>query len=183
MIDPRLAMPTFLATIAITFVTGGLGNHWYRKQVNALAADQSLGLAELEQKGGVSVPAVWISVAATVLLIILSGALAVMRQPGPAPLPSPAPAPAAPATAGDKPAEGGQAAAAPATFDASFFVGRWSDEGNCKQPLRILRRRPLHRRRRRLRLLEPGGQSAVAGRRAAAARWSRSSRSIRTASR
>jgi len=129
MIDPRLALPTFWASIAITFVTGALGNHWYRKQVQALAGNPGLSVAELEKQGGVSMPAAWIAIGIVVILPLLSGALTTMWKAGPAPAPQPASAPAAPATAGGKPVNGDQAAAP--LLDRDYLIGRWSDDGNC----------------------------------------------------
>jgi len=139
-VEPRLGMATFLLTIAITFVTGTFGNHLYRKQVTALAADPSLDRAGLEKRGGVSMPALWGTIGATLVLVLLMGVIAIRQMPVP-PAPPPAPAPDAGGSGGDKPVDGGgQAGNAGTTgnggtgaamLDRNYLVGRWTDDGNC----------------------------------------------------
>jgi len=132
---PRLGMATFLLTIAITFATGTFGNYLYRKQVNALAGDVSLDRAELAKRGGVSMPALWGTIAATLLLILIAGAIAARQVPVQPPAP---PGPGPGASGGDKPADGGgqagdagNAGAGSAMLDRDYLVGRWTDDGNC----------------------------------------------------
>jgi hypothetical protein len=131
LLDParnlRLFQVTMLALVGMSFVTGGWGNMFYRRQIDRrVAATAGMGrdeaLAKLRKEGGTSVPGLVISIVATVLLslvvsfmmLLASGKLPV----GPAPAPDPAPAPA-PAPAG------------PPALDEAYLVGRWSDSGDC----------------------------------------------------
>lgn len=75
----RLAM---LISIGLSFVTGGFGNHLYRKQVARLVAEAP-SLDRLRERGGVSKQAVTIAVAifaVLMLLVILGTALALQQK-------------------------------------------------------------------------------------------------------
>ncbi len=82
---PALLKASWLASIAVTFVTGTFGNHLYKKHILKLIADTShLGrpaqIEALESRGGVSNVALWISIAVVGLLTLLIGAGAVVNE-------------------------------------------------------------------------------------------------------
>jgi hypothetical protein len=82
---PALLKASWLASIAVTFVTGTFGNHLYKKHILKLIADTShLGrpaqLEALESRGGVSKAALWISFAVVGLLALLIGLAAVGNE-------------------------------------------------------------------------------------------------------
>ena len=89
-----------LLNVAVTFVTGTYGNHLYKKQTLKLIGDTSvLGRAEqieaVENRGGVSKAALWISiflVASVTVLLVLAAQINCCR-PVPQPLPVPQPQP------------------------------------------------------------------------------------------
>lgn len=73
---PTVGRITLFLSIGITFLTGAFGSHLYRKQVARLVAetaslDQPAAIEALRRRGGVSVPAVAISIAVVVLLTLL----------------------------------------------------------------------------------------------------------------
>lgn len=82
--NPDFGRVSLLLTIALTFVTGAFGTHWYRKQVQRLVAETSAlprdaQVAALQQRGGVSPTAVWILVGLGVVFVVI-GVAAAMQQ-------------------------------------------------------------------------------------------------------
>lgn len=82
---PALLKASWLASIAVTFVTGTFGNHLYKKHILKLIADTAhLGrpaqLEALASRGGISKVALWISIAVVVLLALLIGLAAVGNE-------------------------------------------------------------------------------------------------------
>ncbi len=77
-----------LLNVAVTFVTGTFGNHLYKKQILKLIADTSVlarpaQIEAVESRGGVSKPAMWISiflVAAMTILLVLAAVAEMRRQ-------------------------------------------------------------------------------------------------------
>ena len=86
--SPALGKATLLLSIGLTFVTGSFGNWLYRKQISGLVAgtadlDQATAVDRLKSRGGVSVPALVISIAVVVLLtliMVLAAAIAIQQQ-------------------------------------------------------------------------------------------------------
>ena len=76
---PETTKLTLVLSIALSFVTGGYGNHLYRQQVARIAADRP-NQEELRKRGGVSVSSVVVTVAAVVSLSLIIGAAAALRQ-------------------------------------------------------------------------------------------------------
>jgi hypothetical protein len=86
-VGPLLARISLLLSIGLTFVTGAFGNHLYRKQTEKLLAETSRGSPEERlkwagERGGVSVPALVISLVLAGLLAVLLvvAAIGQMRQ-------------------------------------------------------------------------------------------------------
>jgi|GEM_PF-2684662 len=136
-----MAKITLIATILLSFATGYLGVIWYRKHVSRLIAgtaglDRTAALAHLRARGGVSRAAVWISLVAAILLLLLVQLPAILRevarqkalQDGTAPS---AEAPAAAGAPADSPAESGNGSGGAPALDQTYLVGRWTDEGDC----------------------------------------------------
>ena len=74
--SPQAAKITLLLNIAITFVTGTFGNHLYRLQIAKLVAetvgqDQAAALETLRRRGGVSLPALYVSIGAVVVATLI----------------------------------------------------------------------------------------------------------------
>jgi hypothetical protein len=76
---PEAARLVVILTIAISFVTGGFGNHLYRKHVARLVGENH-SVERLRERGGVSVPAVVISAVAVVVLSLAVGGAFALRQ-------------------------------------------------------------------------------------------------------
>ena len=82
-----------LLTIGLTFVTGTFGTYLYRQQTARLVAqtagqDREAALETLRRRGGVSQPALYASIAAVVVLVLVAAAIfARKQQPVPAPDP------------------------------------------------------------------------------------------------
>lgn len=136
-VRPALGQVTLLVSILLSFVSGGFGNHLYRRQITALAADPALDRAELERRGGVSKPALFATIGAVLALVALAiGIAAQQMRPQPASPAGPAADtldPADNAMDGGKPAgAAGPADSADAgSFDAGSMIGRWADVGDC----------------------------------------------------
>jgi hypothetical protein len=82
---PGAGRVTLLLNIGLTFVTGAFGNHLYRRHVARLVAETSglpraEQLAQLGKRGGVSAPALAISLAVIGLLVLLVMVAAVAEQ-------------------------------------------------------------------------------------------------------
>lgn len=78
---------TLMLSIALSFVTGAFGNHFYRRHVQKLIAETSSlprqgQIEALQARGGVSKVAVYVLLGITVLLTLLSvlGAMAQVQQ-------------------------------------------------------------------------------------------------------
>ncbi len=75
--SPQMAEPSLLLSIGLTFVTGSFGNHLYRRQTARLVAetaglDRQAALDQLRSRGGISIPALVISLSVFALLILIS---------------------------------------------------------------------------------------------------------------
>ena len=84
MTNPQAAKVVGLIGIAITFVTGTFGNHWYRQQTAKLVAttagqDQASAVETLRQRGGVSQPALYGAIGGVVVLVLIVFAIAVRQ--------------------------------------------------------------------------------------------------------
>jgi hypothetical protein len=80
--SPAAGRVSMILSIALSFVTGALGNHLYRKQTARLVA-QAASLEQLRARGGVSTAAAIISVAIVgvlALLAVLGAAMALQQQ-------------------------------------------------------------------------------------------------------
>jgi hypothetical protein len=82
---PGLGQVAFLLSIGVSFVTGAFGNHLYRKQTaNLVASTAALGrdlqLEALRSRGGVSVPALVVSLSVFGLLFLLAVIGAAVQQ-------------------------------------------------------------------------------------------------------
>ena len=135
--SPGLVAPGWLFLLLLALLCGAIGNALYRRQVKALVAkadglDQPVAIAQIRAQGGVSIPGLVTTLA---VFLLLFGAAAISQRNR---APVPAPTPAEPATpniaapveqpAPNPPPVEQPAPAAPA-LDASYFVGRWSSDG------------------------------------------------------
>ena len=85
--DPAFARFGLLINIGLTFVTGALGNHIYRRHCERLVAstagqDEPAALAALRERGGTSNVALYATIGASVLLVFISvaGQMAEMQR-------------------------------------------------------------------------------------------------------
>jgi TIR domain-containing protein/uncharacterized protein DUF2628 len=82
--SPMLARVTLFATIGLTFLSGYFGLGWYRRQVHALVGgaaglDREAALARVRARGGISKPALIVSIALAGLLVLLVAAAALLQ--------------------------------------------------------------------------------------------------------
>lgn len=75
--NPEFDRVSWLFSIGITFVTGGFGNYLYRQQIEKLIEETApLGrpaqMEALVQRGGVSKPALWLSIGAVIAASVLT---------------------------------------------------------------------------------------------------------------
>ena len=93
MTNPNAARVVGLLTIAVTFVTGAFGTHLYRQQTARLVAttagtDRAAALETLGKRGGVSLPALYGSIAAVVVVVLIASVVMVQQQARLNPVPS-----------------------------------------------------------------------------------------------
>ncbi|HEV2865944.1 MAG TPA: TIR domain-containing protein [Allosphingosinicella sp.] len=83
--SPVMGKVTLFLSIGLTFVTGAFGNDLYRKHIaklvgQASSLDDPAALEQLSRRGGVSVPAMAIAIAVTILLTGLAVAATAIRM-------------------------------------------------------------------------------------------------------
>ncbi len=145
-LTPAMVKPGWLILFALAIAAGAFGNHLYRRQVTRLAEETAafehpLALAQATTRGGTSTPALATALGIFALLVV-AGAVAQSNQAArvtPAP-PAPAPAPSTdtaqtqpPVTPAPQPtpAPPPPDAAGTVTFDSTYLLGRWTENGDC----------------------------------------------------
>lgn len=114
--DPARVTQGWLFLLALTVLSGAIGNALYRRQVTRLVAkadglDQPVALAQIGARGGVSVPGLATSLAVFLVLFIAAAAAQInqARMPiNPPPQPN-----------------------GPVQPDEAYLVGRWTSDGAC----------------------------------------------------